>query len=117
MELSFNNFFSESVKSAASEIAFGLMKYYTGNNTGDTPGNLPDPYFWWEAGAMFGTLVDYWALTGDDTYNAVVSQALLSQVGDDKDYMPQNQTRSEGNDDQGFWASEWFLVISSLGLA
>ena len=21
------------------------MKYYTGNNTGDTPGNLPDPYF------------------------------------------------------------------------
>lgn len=21
------------------------MKYYTGNNTGDTPGNLPDPYY------------------------------------------------------------------------
>lgn len=22
-----------------------MVKYYTGNNTGDTPGNLPDPYY------------------------------------------------------------------------
>jgi mannan endo-1,6-alpha-mannosidase len=42
----------DSIKSAASTIAFDLMSYYTGNNTGDVPGNLPDPYFWWEAGAM-----------------------------------------------------------------
>lgn len=34
-----------SVKEAASTIAYGLVKYYTGNNTGDTPGNLPDPYY------------------------------------------------------------------------
>ncbi len=34
-----------SVKAAASTVAFGLLKYYTGNNTGDVPGNLPDPYF------------------------------------------------------------------------
>lgn len=34
-----------SVRDAASTVAFGLMKYYTGNNTGDVPGNLPDPYF------------------------------------------------------------------------
>ncbi|KAJ9139484.1 Mannan endo-1,6-alpha-mannosidase [Pleurostoma richardsiae] len=94
----------QSVKDAASTIAFGLMKYYTGNNTGDVAGNLPDPYFWWEAGAMFGTLVDYWFLTGDTTYNNVTTQALLHQVGDDADFMPTNQTRTEGNDDQGFWA-------------
>ncbi|OIW29599.1 cell wall glycosyl hydrolase [Coniochaeta ligniaria NRRL 30616] len=93
-----------SVKSAASTIAFGLMKYYTGNRTGDVPGNLPDPYFWWEAGAMFGTMIDYWALTGDTTYNAVTTQAILHQAGDDADFMPKNQTRTEGNDDQGFWA-------------
>ncbi|KAJ9142547.1 Mannan endo-1,6-alpha-mannosidase [Coniochaeta hoffmannii] len=93
-----------SIKSAASTIAFGLMKYYTGNNTGDVPGNLPDPYFWWEAGAMFGTLIDYWALTGDTTYNAATTQAILHQAGDDADFMPKNQTRTEGNDDQGFWA-------------
>ncbi|CAM1508247.1 Fc.00g050950.m01.CDS01 [Cosmosporella sp. VM-42] len=93
-----------SVKDAAGTIAYGLMKYYTGNNTGDTPGNLPDPYFWWEAGAMFGTLIDYWWLTGDETYNNVTTEAMLHQVGKDKDFMPTNQTRTEGNDDQGFWA-------------
>ncbi|KAK1564260.1 family 76 glycosyl hydrolase [Colletotrichum navitas] len=94
----------DSIKSAASTIAYGLVKYYTGNNTGDTPGNLPDPYYWWEAGAMFGTLVDYWWLTGDDSYNAITTQALIHQAGEDNDYMPKNQTLTEGNDDQGFWA-------------
>ncbi|KAL2162723.1 hypothetical protein VTH06DRAFT_6559 [Thermothelomyces fergusii] len=93
----------DSIKSAAGTIAFGLVKYYTGNNTGDTPGNLPDPYFWWEAGAMFGTLVDYWALTGDDSYNAITSQAILHQATEKGDFMPANQTRTLGNDDQGFW--------------
>ncbi|KAI2611879.1 glycoside hydrolase family 76 protein [Hypoxylon sp. NC1633] len=93
-----------SIKSAASTIAYGLVKYYTGNNTGDVPGNLPDPYYWWEAGAMFGSLIDYWAFTGDSTYNDITLQALQHQVGDDSDFMPSNQTKSEGNDDQGFWA-------------
>ncbi|KAI3339774.1 cell wall glycosyl hydrolase [Ustulina deusta] len=94
----------DSIKQAASTVAYGLLKYYTGNNTGDTPGNLPDPYFWWEAGAMFGTMVDYWFYTGDESYVDVTTQALLHQVGDDKDFMPTNQTRTLGNDDQGFWA-------------
>jgi mannan endo-1,6-alpha-mannosidase len=79
------------------------MKYYTGNNTGDNPGNLPSPYYWWEAGAMFGTMVEYWYYTGDTTYNPVVKAALLSQIGEDEDFMPTNQTKTEGNDDQGFW--------------
>jgi mannan endo-1,6-alpha-mannosidase len=37
-----------------------MMKYYTGNHTGDVPGNLPDPYYWWEAGAMFMNMIEYW---------------------------------------------------------
>lgn len=81
-----------------------MVKYYTGNRTGDVPGNLPDPYYWWEAGAMFGSLVDYWYYTGDTTYNDITTQALLFQVGPDNDYMPPNQTKTLGNDDQGFWA-------------
>ncbi|KAI1464562.1 glycoside hydrolase family 76 protein [Daldinia caldariorum] len=93
-----------SIKSAASTIAYGLVKHYTGNNTGDVPGNLPDPYYWWEAGAMFGALIDYAAFTGDTTYDDITFQALQHQVGDDADFMPKNQTKSEGNDDQGFWA-------------
>lgn len=28
---------------------------------------------------------------------------MLWQVGPDQDYMPPNQTKDEGNDDQGFW--------------
>jgi mannan endo-1,6-alpha-mannosidase len=42
----------DSIVKAASTIAFDLMTYYTGNRTGDTPGNLPAPYHWWECGAM-----------------------------------------------------------------
>ncbi|KAM5342442.1 hypothetical protein ACJ41O_013408 [Fusarium nematophilum] len=102
IDVSWDN--DDSVKEAAGTIAYGLVKYYTGNNTGDVPGNLPDPYYWWEAGAMFGALIDYWWITGDETYNNITSQALQHQVGDDEDYMPVNQTRTEGNDDQGFWA-------------
>lgn len=42
----------QSIVDAAGTVAYDLMTYYTGNRTGDTPGNLPDPYYWWEAGAM-----------------------------------------------------------------
>jgi len=79
------------------------MSLYTGNRTGDVPGNLPDPYYWWEAGAMFGSMVDYWYYTGDSTYNEVTTQALLFQVGPNDNYMPPNQSKTLGNDDQAFW--------------
>lgn len=49
-----------SIKEVTSTIAYGMMKYYTGNHTGDVPGNLPDPYYWWEAGAMFMNMIEYW---------------------------------------------------------
>lgn len=82
-----------------------MMSYYSGNVSGNTPGLLPGPppagpYYWWEAGAMFGSLIDYWYYTGDETYNAVTNQAMMFQVGPGNDYMPPNQTADEGNDDQ-----------------
>lgn len=80
-----------------------MVKYYTGDQPGDVPGNLPDPYFWWEAGAMFGALIDYWHYTGDDEWNDITMQAMLHQVGRDKNYMPLNQSSTLGNDDQAFW--------------
>lgn len=58
------------------------MSYYSGNDSGQTPGLLPvapEQYYWWECGAMMGTMVDYWHYTGDTTYNDVVSQALQFQ--------------------------------------
>lgn len=94
---------TSSIKSIAKDIAADLVSMYHGHEPGGTPGLLPEPYYWWYTGAMMGTLIDYWAYTGDDEYVALTKQALLFQVGDHDDYMPLNQTRTEGNDDQGFW--------------
>lgn len=95
---------ADSVREAAAQVAYGMMVYYTGNNTGDVPGNLPSPYYWWEAGAFFMSMVEYWYYTGDETYMNETKQAILHQTGEDNDFMPANQTKSEGNDDQVFWA-------------
>lgn len=88
------------------------MKYYTGNvtNTPDTIAVLPAPYYWWEAGAMWGSMVDYWHYTNDSTYNNVTLQALVSQVGPAYDYIMPKQQFDEGNDDQAFWG---FSVMSA----
>jgi mannan endo-1,6-alpha-mannosidase len=82
-----------------------MMKYYSGNitNLPSTVGVLPAPYYWWEAGAMWGALLDYYHYTGDPTYNNVTTQALLSQVGPNWDYMVPLHQKDEGNDDQAFW--------------
>ena len=52
---------------------------------------------------MLGALIDYYYYTNDSTYNDVVIQGMLFQCGPDEDYMTPNQTKTEGNDDQGFW--------------
>lgn len=86
-----------------------MMKYYKGNISGEfnIPGLLPPPevggYYWWQAGAMWNSMINYWHITGDTSYNDVVSEALLFQVGPQNDYMPPNQTKALGNDDQAFW--------------
>ncbi|KAF2966904.1 hypothetical protein GQX73_g6645 [Xylaria multiplex] len=94
---------TDSIKNVARQLAADLMSMYSGNQPGQTPGLLPQPYYWWEAGALMGALVDYWYYTGDTTYNEITQQGLLHQVGPYNDFMPPNQTLTEGNDDQGFW--------------
>ena len=86
---------TESIKNAASTVAHGMMSYYKGNETGMPVGLLPDPYYWWEAGAMFDQMIHYWYYTGDTTYNDVVTKGLLAQTSDDNDFMPTNQTKTE----------------------
>ncbi|KAL2404009.1 Mannan endo-1,6-alpha-mannosidase DCW1 [Exophiala dermatitidis] len=103
-----------SIKSAASTIAYDMMTTYTGNQTGGIPGllpgslscnpNNPEVYCWWEAGAMWGALINYWQYTNDTTYNPVVTQALQFQRGPDDNFNPPNQSRSMGVDDQAFWS-------------
>ena len=41
---------------------------------------------------MFGLLIEYWYLTGDASYNDIVTDAILFQVGAN-DFMPTNQTK------------------------
>lgn len=62
---------------------------------------------------MWGTLIDYWRLTGDETYNDEIAQALLWQTGPNRDFMPLNVTASLGNDDQGFWGMSAMLAAES----
>lgn len=90
----------ESIKDAARTTAFNMMSYYHGNESGQTPGKLPDT--WWEGGAMFMTLIQYWYWTGDSSYNEVTTQGMLWQKGDN-DYFPANDSNYLGNDDQVFW--------------
>jgi mannan endo-1,6-alpha-mannosidase len=67
-----------------------------------TPGGgLPAPYYWWEAGGLLGGMLDYWHYTGDASFNAAVTQGLLSQIGAGNDFMT---AQTDGNDDQGWWA-------------
>lgn len=47
-----------------------------------------------------GALIDYWYYTGDTRWNEITQQGLLWQTGPNQDYLPPNQTMTEGNDDQ-----------------
>lgn len=107
---------TDSIKSAAKVVAANLMDYYKGDQPGQTPGILPGPppggpYYWWQAGAMWGTIIDYWFYTGDDTYNAEAQRSLVFQAGAPVNaYMPHNWTASLGNDDQAFWGMAAMLA-------
>lgn len=84
-------------------IAKGLMDYYDGTKPGGTIGMFTWPYYWWEAGGAWGSLIDYTYYMEDDTYVDTIKQALEYQTGEDYNYIPLNQSTTEGNDDQGFW--------------
>lgn len=62
---------------------------------------------------MMATYIDYWRLTGDSTYNELVSQGMLHQIGEHENYMPKNHTLSLGNDDQGFWGMTALLAAEN----
>ncbi|KAK8106270.1 glycoside hydrolase family 76 protein [Apiospora kogelbergensis] len=103
---------ASSIRSVASTLAYGTMSYYTGNitNTSDTIAVFPAPVYWWESGACWGSMLDYEHYTGDASYHDVITQALLSQVGPNFDYMVPRHQGDEGNDDQAFWS---FTVLEA----
>ncbi|EPE10704.1 glycoside hydrolase family 76 protein [Ophiostoma piceae UAMH 11346] len=110
---------SASIKTAMATIAYNLLTYYKGNMSGMTPGILPGPppdgdYYWWEGGAMWGTMVDYWHYTNDTSYNPTTEYSIVFQAGSpDNSFQPANWTASLGNDDQGFWGMSAMLAAET----
>ncbi|KAH6685100.1 family 76 glycoside hydrolase [Plectosphaerella plurivora] len=107
----------EDILQSARTLAYDMMLFYSGNQTGKVPGVLPGPpasgtgdYYWWQGGAMMAAYIDYWYYTGDDSYNQVVYEGMLHQVGENKNFEPLNHTASLGNDDQGFWGMTAMLA-------
>lgn len=75
----------DQVRAVAKKVAGELVAMYA--NEGGVISGIPGlltypPYYWWEAGAMFGQLIDYWYFTGDDQYNDLVKEGIQFQVGE-----------------------------------
>ncbi|SCU96023.1 LAME_0F14532g1_1 [Lachancea meyersii CBS 8951] len=92
-----------SICSATALIQDGIMDYYDANNYGGSVGMFQAPYYWWEAGEVFGGMLENWYLCQNTSYEQVLYDSMLAQAGPDYDYMPSNQSMVEGNDDQGVW--------------
>jgi mannan endo-1,6-alpha-mannosidase len=105
----------DSIKSAAKTLAGGIIAAYN-DRSDPIPGLFGDPYYFWEDGVVWNSLISYAYLTGDSQYNAIVSEALQHQIGDFDAFMPVNQTKTLGNDDQSFWALA-ALTAAEVGLA
>lgn len=95
----------DSIKSTAKSLASSIVAAYSETlSTQSIPGLFDeDIYFFWEAGAVLGSLIDYSRLTGDVQYNDLVSQGMQWQLGEFDAFMPENQTAVSGNDDQSYW--------------
>ncbi|RSL88886.1 hypothetical protein CEP51_001485 [Fusarium floridanum] len=104
----------DDILKTSKSLAADLIKFYHGNETGGIPGLLPEKtsetedddatYYFYQSGAFMSTYIDYWQLTGDETYNDLVMQGILHQVGQNDDFIPANQSLNVGNDDQAIWA-------------
>ncbi|KAB5571968.1 glycoside hydrolase family 76 protein [Coniochaeta sp. 2T2.1] len=99
---------ASSIKGVARTIAADTMSYYPG--TEQVFADLPQPYYWWECGALIGAMLDYSHYTQDPTYDRKLATALLAQAGPKFDYMLPKHFGDEGNDDQAFWG---FAVMSA----
>ncbi|KAM7182900.1 glycoside hydrolase [Naviculisporaceae sp. PSN 640] len=110
----------ENILKSAKTLAEDLIALYDGNKPGKIPGILPGPppngaYYWWQGGFFMDTYLDYFRLTGDDTYNDIVSDGIMHQSGHNFDFMPANWTATLGNDDQCLWATA-ALHAAEIGL-
>ncbi|KAI7065871.1 mannan endo-1,6-alpha-mannosidase [Hortaea werneckii] len=100
IELDVNS--TSSVYDAAQMIASNVMARY--QNSSAVPGLFGQPYYFWEAGLAWDAMINYASATGDSQWNDMIAENILFQKGPDNNFMPPNQTKSLGNDDQARWA-------------
>ena len=95
----------ESVCDAAKAVAEGELNYYQGTKRGGTLGMFSLPYYWWHAGEAFAGLIDYYHFCqlDNDTLQELILTGMYHQAGEEYNYIPSNQSLTEGNDDQGIW--------------
>ncbi|AAS51028.1 ACL200Wp [Eremothecium gossypii ATCC 10895] len=101
LDVDFNS--SESICDATKLIQVGILDYYEGLRPGGRVGFFQKPYYWWMAGEAFGGMVENWYLCNNTEYQDLLTDAMVSQIGENKDYVPSHQKMIEGNDDQGIW--------------
>ncbi|EGW33840.1 uncharacterized protein SPAPADRAFT_70097 [Spathaspora passalidarum NRRL Y-27907] len=95
----------DSICHAAKLAADGAWNYYDGFKYGGVIGMFIPPNYWWNSGQTFGGLLDYYKFCDpkNETLKKDIFDGMYSQVGDHFDFVPLNQTKTEGNDDQGVW--------------
>lgn len=100
----------DAVRAVAKTLAGGLAATYNKfqGNGGQAPGlfnNGSDDTgnYWYQFGQAWSALIAYSNLTADSQYNDIITKALVHQIGDLKAFMPPNQTRTLGNEDQAAW--------------
>lgn len=81
-----------SIRAATQQYAHGLMTYYKGNASGlpkEEKGVFPrsDGYYWWQAGAAWGGLIEYTQFTGDTSYVKTLHEALVANYGPDNNIL------------------------------
>jgi mannan endo-1,6-alpha-mannosidase len=100
------NEFAESILAASALVARSVQDLYQPNATNGVLGKWPyPPYFWWESGAAWGAMIEYWHYTGDTTYNSAIYQGLTYQLSlsPSGDFNIQSESFDTGSDDQAFW--------------
>lgn len=95
----------DSICKAAKAVADGELNYYLGTQKGGTVGMFSPPNYWWNAGEAFGGLLDYFTFcdSKNKDLEKLIFNGMYHQAGDQYNYIPSNQSFTEGNDDQGVW--------------
>ncbi|USP76311.1 glycoside hydrolase family 76 protein [Curvularia clavata] len=62
---------------------------------------LPQPFWWWQSGTVVDAILTYTTVTGDNQYEPLLQNTILSQATAGNDFLTVDAT---GNDDQTWWA-------------